>query len=83
MGRKLHRKNIEGTSHGKTEWNREPAFFAKAENKEEKGPDADERSQGYRVAVQDFRNQIWGSDKEGKGDECEHDLLSGEVLHES
>ena len=83
MGRKLHRKNIEGTSHGKTEWNREPAFFAKAENKEEKGPDADERSEGYHVAVKDFRNQIWSSYKGSEGDQGEHDLLSGEVLHES
>ena len=81
MGRKLHRKNIEGTSHGKTEWNREPAFFAKAENKEEKGPDADERSEGYHVAVKDFRNQIWSSYKGGEGNEGYDHFLGSKILH--
>jgi hypothetical protein len=67
--RKLHRKNIEGTTHGKAERDCEPTFLAKAENKEEQGPDADERSEGYHVAVKDFRNQIWSSYKGGEGNQ--------------
>jgi hypothetical protein len=77
MGGKLNRKNIEGTAQRKAEGDRKPAFFAKGKNKEEKGAKTEECGEGYRVAVKDFRNQIWSSYKGGKGDQGEHDLLSG------
>jgi len=40
VGRKLQRKNIEGTSHGKAKRDRKPAFLPKTENKEEKGAES-------------------------------------------
>jgi len=79
--RKLNRKNIEGTTHGKAEGNREPAFLAKAENKEEKGADSEESSQGHGVAVKDFGNQIWSSYKRGEGNEGYDHFLGSKILH--
>jgi len=69
VGRKLHRKNIEGTAQGKAEGDREPAFFAKAKNKEKKDSDTEESRDGNNISVQDFRNQIWGCDKGGEGNQ--------------
>jgi len=79
--REFYRKNIEGTTHGKAERNREPAFLAKAENKEEKGADSKETSQRRGVAVEDFRNQIWSSDEEGEGNKSYDHLLGREITH--
>ena len=81
MGRELHGKNIEGTTHGKAEGNREPAFLAKAENKEEKSPDSEESSQGRGVAVKDFRNQIWSSNEEAEGNKGYDHFLGSKILH--
>ena len=81
MGRKLHRKNIEGTTHGKAEGDSKPAFFAKTENKKEKGSDTEESSEGYRVSVKDFRNQIWSSYKGGEGNEGYDHFLGSKILH--
>ena len=82
MGGKLNWKNIEGTSHGKAEGDGEPAFFAKGENKEEKGAETEKGGEGSGVAAENLGDQVWGGDKEGKSDESHDHLLCREILHE-
>jgi hypothetical protein len=82
VGGKLNRKNIEGTAHRKAEGDREPAFFAKGKNKEEKSAETKECGEGSGIAIENLGDQVWGSNKKGQGDESADHLLGREILHE-